>query len=340
MTRRTTPAPAPADGKAASAGRLRSFLTVAGAATFAVMAVFAAWRRLAPPAPFRAPPALVEDMVFVEVDEIDRAGVPGFWIDRFETTRGAFAAYLAETGAPPPVGWADPTAPEDWPATRVTWAQASAFAARAGKRLPKVEEWDAAARGPGGATFPWGDGFVAACANTLELRLQPDPQPTRVGTFESGRTPSGVYDLVGNVAEWTATRAEGFGAPQYVVRGSSFASPGDVRAGTSGLEGGRRAGEHAYAADIGFRCVVDAAAAEEDLRLRTHVAKLGVRDPAGVLFQVRPAEAALRRGGPRAARLLERTLRANRPPETPAPVEPVCRRAAALLSELGGKPDA
>jgi hypothetical protein len=277
----------------------------------AVVAVLAAWRRLAPPETFLPPSPLAADMIFVPSGP-PRDGAPqGFFIDRFETTRAEFAAFAVARGA-----WAldvdsrtsAPEPPGDIPVSKVTWREAADYARRRGKRLPSAAEWDLAARSPGGMRFPWGDGFVAACANTLELGVL---EPVRVGTFENGRTAAGVYDLFGNVAEWTATaEAGGFGVRRLIL-GSSFFSRGAAVAPVGGLQPRRGAAEDSFSFDVGFRCVADAADAEADRDLRSAVARLAVRDPAGIVLQRLPAERKLRAGGARARALLEETVRRN-----------------------------
>lgn len=300
----TEAAERPRSEQAAPGGRLRAFTTSALFYAAGCAAGLAAWRRLAPPVDFRPPPALVQDMVFIATGPAVGERRQGFWLDRFETTRGAFDAFAREARAETRPS----TGPSDLPVSYVTHDDASAFARWRGKRLPTAAEWDAAARSPGGMRFPWGDGFVPACANTLELRLY---EPVRVGTFESGRTAAGVYDLFGNVAEWTATP---FGPPSdgyFVVRGSSFFSSGS--APTEGLPGGtdQKSRRDAFALNVGFRCAADAEAAEADRALRADIARLAVRDPAGVLLQRLPAEARLRRGGERARTLLRETAASN-----------------------------
>jgi formylglycine-generating enzyme required for sulfatase activity len=126
-------------------------------------------------------------------------------IDRFEVTRGEWRRFLAQAGpaavaplqAERAAAWEPGT--EAWPATFMTRGEAEAFAAWRGMRLPTAAEWLFAALGPNEWPFPWGTTFRESVANTLELGLG---RPSAVGTFESGRTPSGCYDLLGNVYEW------------------------------------------------------------------------------------------------------------------------------------------
>ncbi|HTV24597.1 MAG TPA: SUMF1/EgtB/PvdO family nonheme iron enzyme [Polyangiaceae bacterium] len=166
------------------------------------------------------------------------------------------------------------------PINCVTYQQANAYCTAAGGRLPTEAEWDLAARGSEQRAFPWGDAppdatRLNACGSECKAwygELQLDSVfdgimydaddgfagTAPVGNYAAGATRDGVYDLLGNVAEWTATAVD-FGqareaAPAggaYVVRGGSF---------VSGLDGeGRPASRSYLAADargrgVGFRC--------------------------------------------------------------------------------------
>ncbi len=135
-------------------------------------------------------------------------------MDRFEVTRGQFAAYLSALGkrTPPQLredwkGHRPPPVQEDWPVSKVSPSQALAFARWRGMRLPRLKEWEWAVgiRGGKKESFPWGEEFDRAHwdelkCNTAELGLG---RPANVGTFELGATRgTRIYDLVGNVAEW------------------------------------------------------------------------------------------------------------------------------------------
>jgi formylglycine-generating enzyme required for sulfatase activity len=181
-----------------------------------------------------------------------------FVIDRFEVTNGEYAEFLAATGhadsagGPPRDGLgrlAPPPGREDHPVAWVSRPDAEAFAAWRGMRLPTALEWERAARGRFGYRYPWGNDWFRLRANTLELELF---DTTRVGTFESGRSPDGCYDMEGNVWEWTAE-------PEGLLKGGSFWSrrerkeePWVVR--ELRLDPGVRA------VTIGFRCAADAEA--------------------------------------------------------------------------------
>jgi formylglycine-generating enzyme required for sulfatase activity/transposase-like protein len=169
------------------------------------------------------------------------------------------------------------------PVNCVSFQQASAYCSAAGGRLPSEAEWDLAARGSEGRAHPWGASppdatRLNACG--LECKAWYAEQQldsvfdgvmyeaddgftgtAPVASFPAGATRDGIYDLFGNVAEWTATivdfgeaRAAAPTAGTYVVRGGSF---------SSGLDGDRRPalrvylGAEAHGRGVGFRCTFD-----------------------------------------------------------------------------------
>jgi formylglycine-generating enzyme required for sulfatase activity/actin-like ATPase involved in cell morphogenesis len=120
-------------------------------------------------------------------------------IDVYEVANDEYEAFVAQTDAAAPLGWAGGRFPEHEalrPVQGVTFDWASAYCASLGKRLPTEAEWEAAARGVDGRLFPWGgeaaDGHV------------PDNATYDRGTVATNVSPFGVYDLTGNVWEWVA----------------------------------------------------------------------------------------------------------------------------------------
>jgi len=122
------------------------------------------------------------------------------------------------------------------PATGMSFFAAERFCADQGARLPTEEEWEIAARGPAGRTYPWGEGPPLSCTQAVYDRrpfgvcARSVARPEPVDLPRDDVTPEGVQDLGGNVAEWTATRYQGAATDEicppsahcHVVRGGSF----------------------------------------------------------------------------------------------------------------------
>ena len=132
------------------------------------------------------------------------------YIDRAPVTNREFATFLEITGYRPTdedsarfvphlLGGKLSKRQENHPVVYVSWFDARAFAAWAGKRLPSEAEWEKAARGTDGRKYPWG-------------RTQPSPHYANygnkdggtvpIGSYPDGASPYGVLDLAGNVWEW------------------------------------------------------------------------------------------------------------------------------------------
>lgn len=134
--------------------------------------------------------------------------VADFLIDKYPVTRGQYARFVRETGHRPPLAsrLEEPGDADMHPVVGVRWADANAYAKWAGKRLPTAAEWEKAARGTDGRTWSWGNEW-----NPNALNWNPNEQrdARRVGTrpvysYPEGVSPYGVWDMCGNVAEWTA----------------------------------------------------------------------------------------------------------------------------------------
>ncbi|MFG0319954.1 MAG: SUMF1/EgtB/PvdO family nonheme iron enzyme [Planctomycetota bacterium JB042] len=205
---------------------------------------------------------LLDRMALVYVSALSDAPDRSFFLDRYEVTNGEFAAFAAATGYLPddPAGYllhlggpraasASRLASRDVaarPVVHVSLSDARAYARSEGKELPTVAEWMLAARGadPSG---PLG-------LNAAEAGLG---GPARVGSFESARTRMRafvgppVYDLLGNVWEWTVTPAAGRPGAVVVKGGSFLESTRRIRPASIRFE---EPENRNFA--LGFRCVV------------------------------------------------------------------------------------
>jgi len=146
-----------------------------------------------------------------------------FELARTPVTNEQYERFVAEEGVAAPPHW---PAPGDHPVTFVDWHEASAFCAWAGGRLPTEAEWEKAARGIDGRTYPWGDEEDEGRAAVGPSMKHGSTSP--VGSHPDGASPYGLLDMAGNVWEWTSTEYPpgGVGHSERVLRGSSFASPG------------------------------------------------------------------------------------------------------------------
>ncbi|MBI4576097.1 MAG: SUMF1/EgtB/PvdO family nonheme iron enzyme [Planctomycetes bacterium] len=179
--------------------------------------------------------------------------IPGLALEarKYPATNAQYAAYVAAAGAVPPAWWGGPTPPralEVHPVTGVSSAEAAAWAAWAGGRLPTAEEWRRAADGGETRAYPWGPVFEAGRANTREAGVG---TTTPVGAYPSGAAPSGALDMAGNVWEWTSTAAA-LGS-RRVLKGGSFHAP----ASQARCDASAEQPSEARVRSVGFRVVRD-----------------------------------------------------------------------------------
>jgi len=144
-----------------------------------------------------------------------------FYIDRTEITVTQFRKYRLSYDEKPYTGGKDCP---NCPAMGINWIQASKYCRWAGKRLPREEEWEAAARGVTSFFYPWGEVFLPLRSNLLgeeDGYLFSAP----VGSFQSGSSASGVMDMAGNVWEWVDSKKSTRPQPETrIVKGGGWTS--------------------------------------------------------------------------------------------------------------------
>jgi formylglycine-generating enzyme required for sulfatase activity len=158
----------------------------------------------------------------VGVDQIPRRQVylKSFYIDQFETTVGDYRKFIESTAYHEPYSWSDPNTQKFQNTdalSDVSSVDAENYCRWKGKRLPAEEEWEKAARGTDGRKWPWGNRFAKELTNTRESGLNKIVSP---GSFPGDISPYGVYDMGGNVMEWTSSWYEPY--PGNLLKRGSF----------------------------------------------------------------------------------------------------------------------
>jgi len=142
-----------------------------------------------------------------------------FYIDKYEVTNADYAKYVQAKGVRPPWHWPEgkiPEGQEKFPVANVNWFEATDYCKSVGKRLPTEAEWEKAARGGMDKNhYAWGDDTIdklnelallapqSALRNTAAAvpAVLGRPRPNPVGSMAANGY--GIYDIIGNVMEWT-----------------------------------------------------------------------------------------------------------------------------------------
>jgi len=216
--------------------------------------------------------------VHAQVGEI--VALPNFGIDRTEVTIGQFDRYVRATGTitraekegggfeygagwerRPGWYWRMPdgqTTSTDMPAVHLDFAEAQAYCAWAGGRLPTGLEWEKAGftelrESPPvpwqkGRRYPWTTGERSQGANTSDPDIWPRAAPA--GATRQGV--NGLYDMGANVWEWTTDSPDSKGRERRTVGGSWWYGAFNMKADVQAFKPA-----DFYAVYIGFRCLYD-----------------------------------------------------------------------------------
>jgi formylglycine-generating enzyme required for sulfatase activity len=158
--------------------------------------------------------------------------VKSFWIDKYPVTNAQFKKFVEATHYHPQDDlnflrdWKNGAYPAGWENKPVTWVSvedARAYAAWAGKRLPHEWEWQYAAQGADGRSYPWGNDWKPD-AVPLPDKSRTMRGPDAVDAHPQGASPFGVMDMVGNVWQWTEEFQDEH-TRGGILRGGSYYQP-------------------------------------------------------------------------------------------------------------------
>lgn len=204
---------------------------------------------------------------FEDEQPIHQVYLDAFWMDETEVTNEQYKRCVKEGSCQmsSPSPYYSDGQHGDYPVVFVAWNDANSYCLWAKRRLPTEAEWEKAARGTDGRTYPWGEEIGTEYAN---YNTSPG-DVTRVGSYELGKSPYNLYDMAGNVSEWVAdlydpeyykTLEEDVINPQgpslgygFVIRGGAFLY-NDIQSAN------RDANDRANRVTngIGFRCAMNA----------------------------------------------------------------------------------
>ena len=166
---------------------------------------------------------------------LKRVLVEDFSIGETEVTNLQYSEFIESTKNKAPKGWVNSKFPEgkgNEPVVEITWADADAYCAWLSKeieadvRLPNEAEWERAARGNTDYKYPWGNDWSDEAVPNSKTKGTILP----VRSLDKGRSPFGVYEMLGSVWEWTSdVVVDETGKPvlyegtkQRIIKGGSF----------------------------------------------------------------------------------------------------------------------
>lgn len=220
----SVPKPKPSSGKK----RKRTFVPMDKRAS-APMGRPSSGPKGTPPLVSKVTPIIPDGMVLIQKgsflygEEWVREDIPyDYYMDIYPVTNDQYKEFMLANGYDAQTFWSEEgwiwkeknqvNRPEFWsdhrwnradhPVVGVSYHEAEAYAAWAGKRLPTEQEWEKAARGADGREYPWGNDFDKSACNSRESGIG---ETTSVAKYTKGKSPFGCFDMAGNVWEWCAS---------------------------------------------------------------------------------------------------------------------------------------
>ncbi len=137
-----------------------------------------------------------------------------FYMDKYEVTNALYQTCVGAGVCDPPrdtksrtrLSYYGNAEYDNYPVIYVDWNMARTYCKWRGASLPTEVQWEKAARGTDGRTFPWGEGIDCTLSNSSYLGEDGYciGDTTKVGSYERGKSPYGLYEMAGNVWEWVA----------------------------------------------------------------------------------------------------------------------------------------
>jgi formylglycine-generating enzyme required for sulfatase activity len=170
---------------------------------------------------------------YADASPMQEINLDAYYIDKYEVSNEKYQEFLDSTGSKAPPQWSGRRYPEghaNRPVGGVSWYDAMGYCKWKRKRLPTEAEWEKAAKGTDKREFPWGNDYNESMAN-IAKKAEVYEDTAGVGSYPEGESPYGVYNLIGNVWEWTGSwykpysgtvyESQRFGEREKVVRGNS-----------------------------------------------------------------------------------------------------------------------
>ena len=197
---------------------------------------------------------------YLDEEPKKKISLPPFYIDIHEVTNADYKKFDQN--------YSFPSDRAKHPVVNIKWGKANEYCKWAGKRLPTEEEWEKAARGTDGSIYPWGNEFDKLMCNSYESGFGGSAKvgqfaqetsgstafggTTEVDKYKEGKSPYGLYDMAGNVWEWTDTWYNKEKELRVIKGGSWLTPPISTRSAV-------RLGESPdmESNDNGFRCAMD-----------------------------------------------------------------------------------